>query len=247
MYLLYLKTQNHKSSADKKSPDMRPPLKKTFTANTTAEDSMAQDAKSKLYNNLPSPSAGRYLNTVVDSDTIIYVTSGNLKCIRDNHNTYGLYAIVREGRTHGTVNIPIQRCCTCRFYFIPKEVLTLEEKKYGKLWFNYTEGEPWNSPVTTSDWQPESDLFRYGYSVSAKDNLSSAERQGILESGIKAGYFTQQYAMQQISMFIKLNKNKYSMSSAVEKWQEDLAWLARHKITPEQVHGHLEAYSKRKK
>lgn len=185
------------------------------------------------------------LNTLVETESVIYIVSGHLGCITMGHRIKGMFAQVRDEKTHGTVTIPIQKCIKCQHYFILKEVLELQEKHYGKLWFNGEEGDP-SLSFDETGWLIESDLHKFGYNVSAKDKLPTLVRQSILSSAISSGHVTQQQAMDQIAMLVRLNKNKYQMLSAVEKWQEDLDWLSQQNILKKTIHGHLEKYSKRK-
>ncbi len=186
------------------------------------------------------------LNTLVETETVIYIVSGHLGCITKGHKIKGMYAQVRDEKTHGDVTIPIQKCINCQHFFILKEVLELQEKHYGKLWFNGENGDPSSLSFDDTGWLIESDLHKFGYNVSAKDQFPSLVRQSILSSAISSGHVTQQQAMDQIAMLIRLNKNKYHMLSALEKWQEDLDWLSRRNIAQKTIHGHLEKYGAKK-
>lgn len=181
------------------------------------------------------------VNTVSENDVIIYVIGGMTRCQREGHTIKTLNALVREGRTHGEVMIPIQRCETCRFYFIGAEELKNQEERYGKLFFNSRQGTP---EEFDADLDAASILMKHGYTVNSRDDLSDKERHQLLDHIIQRGYISKSAAMQQLEYFIRYNGHRAGNENAKQKWKNDLDYLATCGNTGTLVRGTLASRKK---
>lgn len=82
-----------------------------------------------------------------------------------------------------------------------------------------------SSELDTSSWNLESVLKREGYTASQKENLTDYERQQILLSVIQQKLMSKQQIIEHIELQISLRQNNRMYSTAISKWERDLAFL----------------------
>jgi hypothetical protein len=71
----------------------------------------------------------------------------------------------------------------------------------------------------------ESPLMLNGYSVDKKRGLSSSQRQAYLAFIVDHGIMKKRKVLDYLEFFIGMNKNKKNWSEAVNKWEEDKAFM----------------------
>ena len=82
--------------------------------------------------------------------------------------------------------------------------------------------------VIASDY--ETMLHKLGYNVSQKDGLSSQERHDILAQIVTKRQISKNEIISLLQYYIRRNENNDNMWLAVEKWEQDLAFMKRFKV-----------------
>ena len=105
----------------------------------------------------------------------------------------------------------------------------------------YEESDKTQDNVSGFRYKSQSVLNAMGYTVGMETNLSSSERQKILEDALKSHIFSVHDLISFLNWLIQTRKNQNKFSTAVEKWTEDLKFVKnyekenRGKVTFEKI------------
>ena len=127
------------------------------------------------------------------------------------------------------IKINTNYCPQCRKYFIGHDEYVRYRQIYGVLLGNIkiTNGSFVQSETDLAD---ESILHMCGYSVNQADNLTSVERQGILQYLIDSKVSSKPEIIEYLNFFIKRNGKRQNMEEAVRRWNEDLRWVREYQL-----------------
>lgn len=162
----------------------------------------------------------------------VIVLNNTLKCDL-NHNIHDINIIIpvldKEGNVY-TIKALASYCETCNRYTITKDVFNSIEGIVLCEVINKTNVS--NGTGTDSqfeDMQYESTLYRYGYNVQSKKNLTSKQRHIIIAALVESGIMTRNQIMDHITTLINRGKQIPSWGDAVRKWNEDRYFTERYK------------------
>lgn len=77
----------------------------------------------------------------------------------------------------------------------------------------------------------ESLIHSLGYNVDAKNDLSAAQRQRILEYAICEGFFVKEQLLSFLSWLASRGRNNNGLQEAVAKWDEDRQWVSQYQLS----------------
>ncbi len=161
-------------------------------------------------------------------DNTLYVCKGTIACKRDGHKLEAATGILL-GKNDIVIKINTNYCPQCRKYFIGHDEYVRYRQIYGVLLGNIkiTNGSFVQSETDLAD---ESILHMCGYSVNQADNLTAAERQGILQYLIDSKVSSKPEIIEYLNFFIKRNGKRQNMEEAVRRWNEDLRWVREYQL-----------------
>lgn len=149
-----------------------------------------------------SKCAGRYVyNSVIDCTAKVTTKSGQ------------------------TVPVTVQYCTGCGAFFMNYATYKSYDKQYGGLKFRcQVDAGNLAKVENDSSFADDSFLSRNGYNVNA--NTSKRQRQAALACILDNGIASKYEVAEKISGFINLRKNNPHMADAIDRWEEDLAFVA---------------------
>ena len=130
----------------------------------------------------------------------------------------------------GNAKIDLQRCNTCRNYFIDKQSLNAYEKRYGRLRIYRVSIEDYIRRYDTWEegaFAEDSILSRNGYLAKYSDAVRHRALICMMENGI-----TKAEIKNKLTEFIELRGER--CHNAVIVWQEDLQFVNQYKLEREQ-------------
>lgn len=165
--------------------------------------------------------------------TSFVVTTNIFRCNK-NHKLESVIAVVDILRQDGSVvqeSIPASYCKDCKIYFILEPDYKAARFK-GVLLCQLISQEKYEKEYATlmesSNFKAESLLHRCGYNVNSIDNLSALQRHEILRRVLANGLYSKAGLLSFLDWLINQNTNKKTkdMSSAVQKWKDDRAFIS---------------------
>lgn len=157
------------------------------------------------------------------SDTL-YVYSGRIKCIRNNHMMTCVNALI-DTASGETAKLNINCCLTCNRFYISYDEYEHYLEKYKSLLTRIILVNQDGESTFTNNLAAESILKLCGYSVSQEKGLSQKERQALLSKIIHAGIVNKPDVIQHLNWLIKMNGKKAGNDIAKEKWEDDLFFV----------------------
>ena len=157
------------------------------------------------------------------SDTL-YVYSGLIKCIRDNHMMTCVNALI-DTASGETAKLNVNCCLNCNRFYISYDEYERYMAKYKSLLTRIVLVNQNGESTFTNNLAAESILKLCGYSVSQEKGLSQKERQRLLAKIIHAGIVSKPDVIQHLNWLIKMNGKKTGNDIAKEKWEEDLFFV----------------------
>ena len=128
-----------------------------------------------------------------------------------------------------TVPVTVQYCTGCGSFFMNYATYKSYDKKYGGLKFRCrVEAGDLAKMDKDSSFADDSFLSRNGYNVNASTPRS--QRQAALARILDRGIASKYEVTEKISEFINLRKNNPHMADAIDRWEEDIAFVAGYKI-----------------
>ena len=128
-----------------------------------------------------------------------------------------------------TVPVTVQYCTGCGSFFMNYATYKSYDKKYGGLKFRCrVEAGDLAKLDKDSSFADDSFLSRNGYNVNASTPRS--QRQAALARILDRGIASKYEVTEKISEFINLRKNNPHMTDAIDRWEEDIAFVAGYKI-----------------
>lgn len=163
-------------------------------------------------------------------------------CLMHKHNLEEIRALVFVYTKYGKVKpmlVPAAYCHTCGHFILEKWVYEELCEKGIVLCQVIKETYCYNKNRNDyfSQLSPESILHECGYNVSATEDLSSAQRQKLLELIIDSGICTKNKVVSHISWLIDKRKGMKNQQNAVSKWEEDRRHIAKYKMGNSRVVG----------
>ena len=156
------------------------------------------------------------------------VRSTTMRCTNRQHHIENIQAVVTVITPLGdlvTRQIPASYCRECNVYFLMENTYT-KLKTIGIPFCRVTDHETWikqNTGVGCMKLAKESVLMQYGYNVSQKEDLSSMQRQTILQSIVENGILSKSEVVSYLNYFInqRINRDTDMYDVAISKWRED--------------------------
>ena len=182
------------------------------------------------YNNASKEHANKTRDILDIFDVI--VLSNTRHCSYKNHNTTDVTIQVPVVKNDGHVTdikILASYCKECNRYTILKE----DFKKIDGIILCeiIDETNPYNND-TVDEFvleQRESILYKYGYNVQSKINLSSQQRHIILASVIEANILTRRQIIDHLTTLIERGSKIPNWKEATSKWKEDKYYVQSYK------------------
>jgi hypothetical protein len=123
--------------------------------------------------------------------------------------------------------VTVQFCQGCGRYFMNYATFEAYNKRYGGILCECTFSNVNGQYENEFGFAPDSILSRCGYSVKAE--ISQDERQCILQFILDSGRASKWELQELMSRFINIRMNMPSMQGAIERWKEDIAFVADYK------------------
>lgn len=170
-------------------------------------------------------------NNTLDIFDVI-VLNNTMKCSFKGHDTKDVNINVPIVQDNGSINhqtILASFCKQCKRYTILKS--DLKKIKGIILCEVIDETNPYNND-TTDEFiieQRESILYKYGYNVQSKTNLSSKQRHIILASVIEANILTRRQIIDHLTTLIERGSKIPNWKNATLKWKEDKYYVQSYK------------------
>lgn len=144
-----------------------------------------------------------------------------------------VFTIVRNG-VISHVEVPAGYCKECDCYFILESAYKSIKQKGRLLCQVVTEAgfrriKSGNANFSDT-WAEESPLKIAGYNVDARQNLSTFERQLILEYIVDSGILTKNRIIIYLDGFISTRMSLSNMQNAISKWKEDRDHIVNYKL-----------------
>lgn len=181
--------------------------------------------------NIKCESTGINKDNTLDIYDVI-VLSNTMKCSSKEHDTKDVTINVSVVQADGAVyhqTILASFCKQCKRYTILKSDF---KKIEGIILCEIIdETNPYNND-TTDEFvieQRESVLYKYGYNVQSKTNLSSKQRHIILASVIEANILTRRQIIDHLTTLIERGSKIPNWKDATLKWKEDKYYVQSYK------------------
>ena len=166
----------------------------------------------------------------------VVVRTNSFKCYKADHDIQTLWCIftmVRPNGDHVRKNVKVGFCEDCDCYFIythdynqlKKIGLILCEFIDSRMFYKY--GIMKCREYNPCEWNETSKLYRLGYNVSAKNNLSHHQRWHLLLRIIEEGVMSCGEIYSFINNQIETKYYLDHMENAISKWSDDLDYLGR--------------------
>lgn len=154
----------------------------------------------------------------------LYVYKGFIKCIRENHNSICVNAIIpcADGRT-ATLNVMF--CTECKRFYISYEEYVHYLHVYGTLLTKIMLINDGAYISYDNNLAEASPLKLCGYSVSVEKGLTKEARQTILRTVIHNSIMKKPDVIRYLNWFIIMQGSKFGNERARLKWEEDLGYV----------------------
>lgn len=178
-----------------------------------------------------------------DIDFRCFFVHGDMSsCDANGHDYYKVIArtpIFDKNSMVQEIEVPAYHCRDCKAYYISESVYRKIESM-GRLLCQLISRKEFDDIKrlnTIDELNPQSKLAMIGYNVGSKDGFSAKHRQTLLEYAIREGVVTKQEAISYLKFFIKLHEGRPHMESAIQKWREDISFLAGQPLTDKRIIG----------
>lgn len=187
--------------------------------------STSPNSKSSLHEKVVPPTSPTFpsIQYKPSSDTL-YVYSGRIKCIRDNHTMTCVNALI-DTASGEVAKLNVNCCLNCNRFYISYDEYERYMAKYKSLLTRIVLVNQNGESTFTNNLSAESILKLCGYSVSQEKGLSQAERQQLLAKIIHADIVSKPDVIQHLNWLIKMNGKKAGNDIAKEKWEDDLFFV----------------------
>lgn len=175
-------------------------------------------------------------NTIEEKKLDIYnviILSNTLKCSFSNHNTMDVKVCIPVLYSTGDIHyisVLASYCATCNRYTILKDTF---KRITGVIMCEVVDNTlTIINPNTDDDIdikQKESLLYRYGYNVKSKLNLSLEQRHIILSSLVEADIFNRRQIIDHLSVLIERGSKIPKWKEATDKWKCDKSFIEKYK------------------
>jgi bifunctional DNA-binding transcriptional regulator/antitoxin component of YhaV-PrlF toxin-antitoxin module len=165
----------------------------------------------------------RNLRLHCNSENVLYVYKGHIRCHKNNHNLISATAIVRN-KYDEEVTLNVEYCKDCHKLLLDYNSFDEYRDRYKILIGNFR-------LVTNDNFDgqyilaQESPLHLSNYNVGQKDNLKEFERHYILARIIYDRIMEKYEVIDYLRFFIERNGAKKGNELALSKWQTDLRFV----------------------
>lgn len=164
-----------------------------------------------------------YLDTV-------YVYKVNTNCHISKHSLKSATAVLLSDNDI-PIELNVEHCSKCNKLYMSYTVYENYKKKYGILIGDLKMDGAVKSTYNDFVLSESSPLKLCGYSVSQKDDLSSFSRQNIISKIIDLGILSKGDVIHYLEYFIKMNGHKKNNEFARVKWEEDLKFTLKYRMS----------------
>ena len=214
--------------------------KKSSTDNISRESELLSDSQTlrEYINSLSKIQTKQRIakeekvNTDLNIHSVI-VLSNTKHCSFSNHKNTDVIVQVPIIEKDGNINysqVLASYCSTCKKYTILKDdfknisgVILCEVIDESVTY------EAQNNKNELDIKERESILYKYGYNVQSKQNLSSKQRHLILSSVIEANILTRRQIIDHLSTLIERGSKIISWKDATDKWKQDKYYVSSYK------------------
>lgn len=161
-----------------------------------------------------------YLPTF-SSEQTLYIYRGNIDCY-DQHHMFEFKATIPS--LDGNATFYVEYCYECEQFLMKYSDYASYIRRL-KLFPMKVCMYDLNNDDNFYELADESPLMLNGYSVDKKRGLSSSQRQAYLAFIVDHGIMKKRKVLDYLELFIDMNKNKKNWSEAVNKWEEDKAFM----------------------
>lgn len=213
--------------------------KNTGVKNTEKEKELLSDSIT-LRNYISSLELINYRKNIVKptiKELDIYdviVLSNTAKCSYNGHKTYDVnifVPVLDECGNVTAISIVASYCQTCKRYTVLKD----DFKEITGVIMCQIIDETGQSATSSSDdfdiEQKQSILYKYGYNVKSKANLSSKQRHIILASIIESGILNRRQVLDHLTILIERGSKIPSWKDATDKWKQDKYYVKNYNVT----------------
>lgn len=170
-------------------------------------------------------------NNTLDIFNVI-VLSNTRRCSYKSHNVADIVIKIPTVKTDGTIlyaEVLSSYCKECKRFTILKD--DFKNIKDVILCQVIDETNPYNNDTTDEFLieQRESLLYKYGYNVQTKADLSSKQRHIILSSVIEANILTRRHIIDHLNTLIERGSKIEKWKLATQKWKEDKYFVQSYK------------------
>ena len=153
------------------------------------------------------------------------------RCLDNSHKLVPVNAVVNMIKNNMTVNrsFPGMYCSKCDKYFLYENTYQAM-KREGYICCKVIKREDMNfynsdSNSPFGNWQQQSILNLYGYSVDKNKGLTDKQRQMILAFIIENDILSSHKVVDYLESFITLRKHNKRMQAAISKWRADISYV----------------------
>lgn len=211
-------TSPNKFHSDKYTLPTRANFPSNFFPSASNSVSIPIDASASI-----KPAVPLEIRYTPSSDTL-YVYSGRIKCIRDNHTMTCVNALI-DTASGEVAKLNVNCCLNCNRFYISYDEYERYMAKYKSLLTRIVLVNQNGESTFANNLAAESILKLCGYSVSQEKGLSQAERQRLLAKIIHADIVSKPDVIQHLNWLIKMNGKKAGNDIAKEKWEDDLFFV----------------------
>ena len=166
-------------------------------------------------------------------NSVLYVYKSQTSCHTRHHQMESATAIF-TGRNNIDIKLNVEYCRDCNKFYISYSVYERYREKYGMLLGKIKMDSASTiglQDVVLSEFSP---LKLCGYSVNQQDGYSKIERQYIISKVIEKGILKKSEVVRYLEYFINRNGQKSNNAIALEKWNEDLDFTLKFKMSEQE-------------
>lgn len=162
----------------------------------------------------------------------VIVLSNITKCSNLKHNIKDVkisVPVLKEDSSVSQVVLCASYCCDCKRYIILK---TLFNQIDGVILCQIIDETKQYNKIDNTDFeieQSQSILYKYGYNVKSKQNLSQKQRQIILASLVESNILTRAEIISHLNTLIDRGNKIPSWKDATQKWKQDKYYVEKYK------------------
>lgn len=179
----------------------------------------------------------QYLDNEVNNRQLIFkdviVLSNLISCTTKDHNLKDVLVQIPIFNVDGSItfiNVNISYCSQCDKYIMLKSDFKNINGIVACEVIDQTTIRNKNDSDDIEIKQYESVLYKYGYNVKTKDNLSDRQRHLILASVVESGILTREQICSHLDTLIERGSKIEKWKLATEKWKQDRHYVKKYSV-----------------